>query len=86
MPLIQKALRIDPSVPRAHLDLGILYAEMGRRQEAIREFKTAARLSPEDPGPHWRLARLYQAMGNKTEPTSSFRKPATCTSRRTKRS
>jgi tetratricopeptide (TPR) repeat protein len=74
MPLIQKALRIDPNAPRAHLDLGILYADAGRHEEAIREFKTAARLSPSDPNPHWRLARLYQAMGNKAEANLEFQK------------
>ena len=74
MPLIQKALKIDPNVPRAHLDLGILYADAGRRDEAIREFKTAARLSPGDSNPHWRLARLYQAMGDKTAAGLEFQK------------
>jgi len=74
MPLIQKALKIDPNVPRAHLDLGILYADAGRRDDAIREFKTAARLNPEDPNPHWRLARLYQAMGNKADANLEFQK------------
>jgi tetratricopeptide (TPR) repeat protein len=74
MPLIRKAIRIDPTVPRAHLDLGILDAEAGRREEAIREFKTASRLSPEDPSPHWRLARLYQAMGNKADANIEFQR------------
>ena len=74
MPLIEKAIRIDPNVPRAHLDLGILYADAGRREEAIREFKTAARLSPDDPNPHWRLARLYQTMGNKAGANIEFQK------------
>jgi len=74
MPLIQKALKIDPNVPRAHLDLGILYADAGRREDALRELKTAARLSPSDPTPHWRLARLYQAMGNKAEANAEFQK------------
>ena len=74
MPLIQKAIKIDPNLARAHLDLGILYADSGHREEAIREFKTAARLSPDDPAPHWRLARLYQSMGNKTEANVEFQK------------
>jgi len=74
MPLIEKALSIDPNVPRAHLDLGILYADAGRREDAIREFKIAARLSPGDPAPNWRLARLYQAMGNKAEAQIEFQK------------
>ena len=74
MPLLQKAVKIDPTVSRAHLDLGILDDDGGRREEAIREFKTAARLSPDDPNPHWRLARLYQVMGNKTEANLEFQK------------
>jgi tetratricopeptide (TPR) repeat protein len=77
MPLLQKALKIDPNVPRAHLDLGILYADAGQREDAIREFKTASRLSPEDPNPHWRLARLYQAMGNKAAADLEFQKTST---------
>jgi tetratricopeptide (TPR) repeat protein len=74
MPLIEKAIKIDPDLARAHLDLGILYADSGHREAAIREFKTAARLSPDDPNPHWRLARLYQSMGNKTEANLEFQK------------
>ncbi len=73
-PLIQKALRIDPRNGRAHLDLGILYADSGRNTDAIRELKEAARLIPDDPNPHWRLARIYQSMGNKTQANLEFQK------------
>jgi tetratricopeptide (TPR) repeat protein len=73
-PLIQKALKIDPRIGRAHLDLGILYVESDRKQDAIRELKEAARLMPEDANPHWRLARLYQSMGNKTQANLEFQK------------
>lgn len=74
MPLLLKAIKIDPKVPRAHLDLGILYADAGRREDALRELKTAVQLNPSDPNPHWRLARLYQAMGNKAEAQTEFQK------------
>jgi tetratricopeptide (TPR) repeat protein len=74
LPLLQKAIAIDPRLARAHLDLGILNADAGHREEAIREFKMAARLTPEDPSPHWRLARLYQAMGNKAAASAEFQK------------
>lgn len=74
MPLLLKAIKIDPNVPRAHLDLGILYADAGNREEALREFKMAVQLNPSDPNPHWRLARLYQAMGNKAEAQAEFQK------------
>jgi tetratricopeptide (TPR) repeat protein len=74
LPLIQKAIQIDPNLARAHLDLGVLDADGGRREHAIRELKVAARLSPEDPNPHWRLARLYQSMGNKVQANLEFQK------------
>lgn len=63
LPLIEKSIRIDPRLERAHLDLGILYADAGRRDDALKEFKIAAKLAPEDPNVHWRMARLYKSMG-----------------------
>src|SRR6266702_2651714 len=77
MPLIQKAIQIDPGLERAHLDLGVLYADGDRRADAIRELKVAAKLNPVDPNPYWRLARLYQAMGNKEEANVEFQKTKT---------
>jgi tetratricopeptide (TPR) repeat protein len=74
LPLLEKAIRIDPGMELAHLDLGILYADAGRRDDALRELKVAAKLSPDDVKVHWRLARLYQAMGRKDEATAEFHK------------
>lgn len=74
LPLLEKAVSIDPNVERAHLDLGILYADAGRRDEALRELKLAARLVPNDVNVHWRLARLYQAIGQKNEAKVEFDK------------
>ena len=79
LPLIQKAIRLDPEIELAHLDLGILYADAGRRDDALREFKVAAKLSPNDVNPHWRLARLYQAMGKKDEANTEFAKTSSLT-------
>jgi tetratricopeptide (TPR) repeat protein len=73
-PLLQKALQIDPRIGRAHLDLGILFADSGRNSEAIRELKEAARLIPDDANPHWRLARIYQSMGDKAQANLEFQK------------
>jgi tetratricopeptide (TPR) repeat protein len=74
LPLIEKAVRIDPGIELAHLDLGILYADAGRKVDALRELRIAARLSPTDVNVHWRLARLYQAMGRKEEARAEFQK------------
>jgi len=73
-PLLEKALRIDPRIELAHLDLGILYGDAGRKDEALRELKIAEKLSPSDVNVHWRLARFYQAAGRKDEAKAEFDK------------
>lgn len=73
-PLLEKAIRIDPGIELAHLDLGILYADAGRKDDALRELKTAEKLSPGDVNVHWRLARFYQAEGKKDEAKAEFEK------------
>jgi tetratricopeptide (TPR) repeat protein len=73
-PLIDHAIRVDPGLELPHLDRGILDADADRREDALREFKTAARLNPGDVNAHYRLARLYQAMGRKDEAKTEFDK------------
>lgn len=72
LPMAEKAIQIDPGIERAHIDLGILYADKGQQQEAVKEFRTAIKLAPSDQDPHWRLARLYQSMGRKEEAKAEF--------------
>jgi tetratricopeptide (TPR) repeat protein len=77
LPLAEKAVQIDHSVAKAHVDLGILYAGRDRQEDAVKEFQTAIRLSPNDQDPHWRLARLYQAMGKQEEAKAELEKTKT---------
>ena len=79
LPLIKKALELDPRMQLAHLDLGILHAGAGRKEDALREFKVAAQLNPNDVNVHWRLARLYQSMGRKEEANAEFEKTKSLT-------
>jgi tetratricopeptide (TPR) repeat protein len=73
-PLLAKAIRIDPGIELAHLDLGILDADAGHKLDALRELKIAEKLSPDDQNVHWRLARFYQASGRKDEAKVEFDK------------
>jgi tetratricopeptide (TPR) repeat protein len=66
-PLLEKAVKLDPSLGLAYLDLGILAANDGRNDDALREFLAAEKLTPNDVNVHWRLGRLYRAMGRKEE-------------------
>jgi len=78
-PLLENALRIDAGQELAHLDLGILLADEGRRDDALRELSVAAKLAPEDVNVHWRLGRLYRAMGKKDEAKAEFDKASSIT-------
>ena len=69
-----EAIRIEPGMKLAHLDLGILYSDAGRRDDAFRELREAAALSPNDVDVHWRLGRLYQAAGMKEQAKAEFDK------------
>jgi len=78
-PLLEKAILINPQMGLAHLDLGIIEADAGNNEVALRELKLAAQLSPTDINPHYRLARLYQAMGRKQEAAVEFARTKTLT-------
>jgi tetratricopeptide (TPR) repeat protein len=73
-PLLEKAIKIDPKIELAHLDLGILDNDAGRKDDALRELKIAERLSPGDQNVHYRLGRFYQSMGRKDDAKAEFDK------------
>jgi tetratricopeptide (TPR) repeat protein len=66
-PVLEQAVKLDPSLGLAHLDLGIVAVNEGKNDEGLREFLAAEKLIPEDVNVHWRLGRLYRAMGKKAE-------------------
>jgi len=45
VPLFEKAVALDPSLPEAHLNLGMAWARLGRTDDARRELETALRLA-----------------------------------------
>lgn len=68
--IVSKKLRESPEDPRLHSALGIAYAGLGRKQEAIREGEQAVALLPIAKealqGYHraWDLARIYTMVGD----------------------
>jgi tetratricopeptide (TPR) repeat protein len=55
-----------------HRDLGVVYAEAGRKEDAANELLQAIALDPKDVSPHWRLGKLYRSMGKKAEAEAEF--------------
>ncbi|MDW5266761.1 MULTISPECIES: tetratricopeptide repeat protein [Acidobacteriaceae] len=74
LPLLTQAIQIDPAVGLPHLDLGILEAAAGYREEALQQLKIAATLNPDDMNAHWQLARLYKDMGRTANAKVEFQK------------
>jgi tetratricopeptide (TPR) repeat protein len=73
-PLLERAVGIDPKIELAHLDLGILLNDAGKRDEALRELKIAEHLNPDDQNVHWRLGRFYKSIGKNAESKAEFDK------------
>jgi tetratricopeptide (TPR) repeat protein len=78
-PLLERAIKLDPSLGLAHLDLGILAANDSHNDDALREFLAAEKLIPNDVNVHWRLGRLYRAIGRKEEAKAELDKASTIT-------
>jgi tetratricopeptide (TPR) repeat protein len=74
VPYLERAVRLQPSIAIAHVDLGAIYEGKGRKDDAARELKTAEKLSPDDPSIHWRLGRFYQSIGRTAEAKAEFDK------------
>jgi tetratricopeptide (TPR) repeat protein len=73
-PLLEKVVKLNPALALGRLDLGIVDAEAGHNEDALREMKEAARLDPEDVNVHWRLGRLYRSMGKHDDAKAEFLK------------
>jgi tetratricopeptide (TPR) repeat protein len=72
--LLENAAKIEPGIALIHLDLGIVYSDAGRRDDAVRELKLAETLDPDNQNVHWRLGHIYQIEGNKDEAKAEFDK------------
>jgi tetratricopeptide (TPR) repeat protein len=72
LPLLKRAQTLDSTLPLTYLDLGIVYSETGRNDDALHQLTKAAKLMPNDVDVHWRLARLYLATGKKEEAKLEF--------------
>ena len=74
LPLLEEVGASDPNVAMQHVDLGIVYADAGRKEDARKQFETAVKLAPDNVNAHYRLARLYRSMGMTAKANVEFSK------------
>jgi tetratricopeptide (TPR) repeat protein len=70
--LLDKAVRIDPKFGEAYLQLGILHAERGDFERAIRDYKKAIEVSPQLSEAHYRLGSAYRRIGEESKAEQEF--------------
>lgn len=51
---------------------GLLYARMGRSEEALADYLQASQLEPHRPGPHWNRATLLEKLGRFAEAAEAY--------------
>jgi chemotaxis protein methyltransferase CheR len=61
--LLEKAVRLDPKLGPAYLQLGILYAERKDLAKAISAYESAISATPRLAQAHYRLAQAYRQNG-----------------------
>jgi tetratricopeptide (TPR) repeat protein len=71
---LTEALHLQDDVRLTYFDLGCVYADQKRNQEALAAFLRAEHLDPSEPDAHYRLARLYLALGQKEKANEQFAK------------
>jgi tetratricopeptide (TPR) repeat protein len=61
---LREALRLNPNLAEAHLELGIIAMSQGKMEQAIAALEKAASLDPSLAPVHYRLGLAYQKIGN----------------------
>jgi tetratricopeptide (TPR) repeat protein len=65
--LFQKAIRIDPKLGPAYLQLGIVYADRQDFQKAITAYQKAIEVAPQLEEAYYRLSQAYTRTGDKMQ-------------------
>jgi tetratricopeptide (TPR) repeat protein len=70
--LLEKAVKIDPKLGEAYLELGVLHSARGDFTRAIRDYTEAIVASPDLGEPHRQLGLAYQRTGEKAKAQEQF--------------
>jgi tetratricopeptide (TPR) repeat protein len=65
--LLEKAVRLDPKLAAAYLQLGVLYSQRGDSSKAVSAYQKAIAANPGLVAAHYRLAQAYGQNGEKSK-------------------
>jgi tetratricopeptide (TPR) repeat protein len=72
--LLERAATLPTSDPLLHLDLGIVYAELENKEDAVKQLSQAVAMEPDNVTAHFRLAKVLQSLGKMDEAKAEFAK------------
>ena len=72
IPLLQRSVKLDPSVWASHHDLGVAMTTAGLLEQAIEPFAVALRLNPGLASAHNYLAYIFDSMGQEMKAMASY--------------
>jgi len=72
--LFESALKLNPDMLEAHVNLGVCYRTLGDRQKQIHHFEEAIRLKPDMPDVHYNLGLAYSDTGMYPQAIVEFRR------------
>ena len=71
--LLEKAVRLDPKLAAAYLQLGVLYSQRGDSSKAVSAYLEAIAANPGLVAAHYRLAQAYSRSGEKSKAEAELR-------------
>jgi tetratricopeptide (TPR) repeat protein len=73
LPLLSKAVQIQPDAASAHYELGRAQFSLGHFEDARAQLEQAVRLNSADTAPHYLLGRVYTRLGKSKEAAAQFK-------------
>ena len=66
-PHYRQAVKLDPDDPTPHFNLGVLFEEVGRKEEAVLAYRQAIVRDPDFADAHCNLGLLLESLGRRQE-------------------
>jgi Tfp pilus assembly protein PilF/predicted nucleic-acid-binding protein len=71
--ILRKIIELNPELPEAHYNLGVLLGNRGRKEDAEAEYREAIRINPDYVDAHINLGNLLNDMGRKEDAEVEYR-------------
>ena len=76
-PILKQAVRLNPKNADTHYSLGMVYAELGRNDDALTQYRKTLQMDGNHTGAHEKIARLQKEANIKSLSQPTVRNEAT---------